>query len=134
MILVIVSALYSILSTKMAGYNYLSFTSSQMEILPKEMEWEKRTIIQDESQINDVLSMVKDADLYNGTSIQCDGQNWDLQLLIRRNFAKDDLSWLVCQDKEYAYLKPMLAKNKSALFKTDKQLISKLEVNHSGNN
>jgi hypothetical protein len=127
-IIIAISASYYLLTTQMAGYHYVKFTSTQMEIIPKNVNWDNRTIIQDKEQVNDVLAVISESKPYNGSSLVCEIEDRDMRLLIRRNFTDNVLSWMVCEGEEATYLLPQLVEKRDEIvYETDTKLMSVLE-------
>ncbi|WP_042147982.1 hypothetical protein [Paucisalibacillus sp. EB02] len=42
--IILISTSYYLLTTQMAGYHYVKFTTTQMEIIPKNVDWDNRAI------------------------------------------------------------------------------------------
>jgi hypothetical protein len=99
-----------------------------LEIIPKNVEWEKRTVIQDSVQINDLLSVISESRLYAGDQLICEIEDRDMRIIIRRKFSKDALSWVVCEGEKSTYLLPILVGKRETVYETDKKLLSMLEA------
>jgi lipopolysaccharide export LptBFGC system permease protein LptF len=131
----VIAILYLIFSANLAGYQHLKNTSTQMEIIPMGSEWEERIIIEDKEQINIIISLIENSTPDNNTTLNCNierhrengGENF-VQLIIRRNLAKDDLSWRVCSENKETYIVPLLNGGSLAEeYKTDIELMSMLK-------
>ncbi|OEF98829.1 hypothetical protein BHF71_10790 [Vulcanibacillus modesticaldus] len=130
---------FSIFVEDMAGYLYIKNTSTQLEIDPYGTKWEDRIIVKDDELINKVMTYIRSSiPLETNITKKCDyerfkseGKNNLLHIIIRRNFAKDDLSWIICSDGSNTFLVPTMGinskLNNNVEYISDMQLMSVLQ-------
>ncbi len=120
--IIIITTLYLIFSYDLAGYRYFKNTATQIEIIPFNYEWDERIIIKDHHTVDEILSLIKGSDYYYKKDFVSDYE--EVQIIIRRNFATNDLSWAVRSDNNHTILTPLLRKTND--YKIDIRLIDLL--------